>query len=81
MNEPTVSRLLAEPLIAPRQAAYCLNLPLHWLNQPSQRERRRVPHYRVGKLVRFKLSELLAWSESLHAAAVEALNATEDADA
>jgi hypothetical protein len=56
--------LFGERLIDARAAAYCLNLPMYWLTHPKERARRAVPHYRVGKLVRFKLSELSAW---LHA--------------
>ena len=29
----------------------------------GERNRLRVPHYRVGKLVRFKLQELIDWLE------------------
>jgi hypothetical protein len=31
------------------------------LTHPKERERLGIPHYRVGKLVRFKVPELEAW--------------------
>lgn len=64
MNPNLNGSLLGERLIDAREAAYCLNLPMYWLTQPKERARRKVPHYRVGKLVRFKLSELNAWLEA-----------------
>ncbi len=50
-----------ERLVDAREAAYCLNLSTYWLTHPKERVRRQVPHYRVGKLVRFKMSELNRW--------------------
>jgi excisionase family DNA binding protein len=61
MNTRSVSHVLGEKLVDARNAAMSLNLPLHWLVQKQQRKRRGIPHYRVGKLVRFKLDELMAW--------------------
>ena len=60
--------LLGERLVDAREAAYCLNLPSFWLTHPKERARRQLPHYRVGKLVRFKLSELEAWLQTSAAA-------------
>jgi len=37
------------------------NLPEYWLSHPKERRRRGIPHYRVGKLLRFKASELERW--------------------
>lgn len=48
-------------LVDSREAAHYLNLPIHFLNQPKHRLRLGIPHYRVGKLVRFKLQELQEW--------------------
>jgi len=56
------NELTAEPLIHAAEAAHLLNVPQYWLSQPEERERRRIPHYRVGKLLRFRLSELMAWA-------------------
>ena len=61
MNTRSVSHVLGEKLVDARNAAMTLNLPLHWLVQKQQRKRRGIPHYRVGKLVRFKIYELMAW--------------------
>ncbi len=63
MNIPTMQDVLGERLVDAREAAHCLNLPLYLLTHPSERERLMVPHYRVGKLVRFKLQELIDWVE------------------
>ena len=51
----------AEPLLDARQAAYHLNLPLYFLTQAAKRKELKIPHYRVGRLLRFKLSALDAW--------------------
>ena len=61
MNSRPVSYVLGEKLVDARNAAMSLNLPLHWLVQKQQRKCRGIPHYRVGKLVRFKLDELMVW--------------------
>ena len=37
------------------------NLPSYWLSPSQGTTARRIPHYRVGKLVRFKPNELEAW--------------------
>jgi excisionase family DNA binding protein len=64
MTDPTVARVLGEHLVDAREAAHCLNLPLYLLTHPKERRRLGVPHYRVGKLVRFKLQELEDWLEA-----------------
>jgi hypothetical protein len=56
-----MNQLLGEQLIDVRQAALMFNLPSYWLSQAKERKARRIPHYRVGKLVRFKPNELEAW--------------------
>jgi hypothetical protein len=48
-------------LIDARQAAHCLNLQTYWLTHPKERRSRQIPHYRIGKLVRFDLQELTEW--------------------
>lgn len=50
-----------EPMVDARQAAAQLNLPLYFLTHPAKRTALKVPHYRIGRLVRFKLSELDDW--------------------
>ena len=64
MSHSPMSQLLGEQLIDSRQAALMFNLPTYWLSQAKERQQRRIPHYRVGKLVRFKLGELLSWMQA-----------------
>ena len=61
MSQSPMNQLLGEQLIDVRQAALMFNLPSYWLSQAKERKARRIPHYRVGKLVRFKPNELEAW--------------------
>lgn len=51
----------SERLIDAAEAAWLLNLPRYWLTHPKERRKRAIPHYRIGKLVRFKCSELESW--------------------
>jgi hypothetical protein len=64
MSSITANDVLRERLVDAREAAHCLNLQMYLLTHPKERDRLQVPHYRVGKLVRFKLGELMAWMES-----------------
>jgi hypothetical protein len=50
-----------EPFVDAREAAYTMNLPMYYLTNAKQRTKLRLPHYRIGRLVRFKLSELAIW--------------------
>ena len=61
MNHTPLNQVLGEQFIDARQAALMLNLPTYWLSQAKERQQRGIPHYRVGKLVRFKPNELEAW--------------------
>lgn len=62
MNQSLIeSAQSSEPFVDAREAAYTLNLPMYYLTNATQRRRLLVPHYRIGRLVRFKLSELSAW--------------------
>lgn len=61
MMASPLSQILGEQLIDVRQAALMFNLPSYWLAQAKERKQRSIPHYRVGKLVRFKPNELEAW--------------------
>lgn len=61
MNPSSITDVLGERLVDASEAAHCLNLPMYLLTHPKERERLGIPHYRVGKLVRFKLQELEAW--------------------
>ena len=59
-----INQILNERLVDAREAAHCLNLPMYLLSHPKERQRIGVPHYRVGKMVRFKVSELMAWMQA-----------------
>lgn len=61
MNASNLNHVLGEPLIDVHQAALMFKLPSYWLSHAKERQERRIPHYRVGKLVRFKPNELEAW--------------------
>jgi len=60
-NQLQNSILQAEPFIDASEAAYTMNLPMYYLTNAAQRKRMGIPHYRIGRMVRFKLSELEAW--------------------
>ena len=59
-----VNQILTERLVDAREAAYCLKVPIYLLTHPKERERLGLPHYRVGKMVRFKVSEVMAWMQA-----------------
>ena len=50
-----------EPFVDAREAAYTMNLPMYYMTNARQRTKLRIPHYRIGRMVRFKLSELAEW--------------------
>jgi hypothetical protein len=64
----------AERMVDARSAHAALRIPLQWLNNRVQRRVRDVPHYRIGHLVRFRLSELEQWRDQ-HAEVITPLNA------
>lgn len=59
-----VNQILTERLVDAREAAFCLKVPIYLLTHPKERQRLGLPHYRVGKMVRFKVSELMAWMQA-----------------
>ena len=75
MSHIPLNVVLGEQLIDARQAALMFNLPTYWLSQAKERKQRRIPHYRVGKLVRFKPNELEAWIALQQASGEEAADA------
>lgn len=75
MSHSPMNQLLGEQLIDTRQAALMFNLPSYWLSQVKERKARGIPHYRVGKLVRFKPNELEAWIVAQQASGEEAADA------
>jgi hypothetical protein len=75
MSHTPLNQVLGEQLIDVRQAALMFNLPTYWLSQAKERKARRIPHYRVGKLVRFKPNELEAWIIAQQSSGQEAADA------
>lgn len=64
MNEHTPSQEMLiedESMIDARQASYALQLPYYWFADPQMRAAKRIPHYLLSRLVRFRLSELALW--------------------
>ncbi len=57
MTEPTP----VEPLVGAHEAAARLNLPLYVLTDRAKRRELKVPHYRIGRSLRFSLPELEMW--------------------
>jgi hypothetical protein len=51
-------------MVGARQAARLLNLPPYYLTKPRCRVSKRIPYYRVGQMVRFRMSELIAWADT-----------------
>lgn len=56
------ARGVDEPMIDAREAAASLSLPYYWFADQKMRTRYRIPHYRLGALVRFRRAELHAWA-------------------
>jgi hypothetical protein len=64
MNIPaqfSPDELISQRLLRADDVAVALNIPRSWLTRTYQRERLRIPHHHVNRLVRFKLPEVLAW--------------------
>jgi len=51
-----------EPMIDAKQAAAALRLPYYWFADHAMRSKYRIPHYLMGGLVRYRLSELSVWA-------------------
>ncbi|WP_080894261.1 hypothetical protein, partial [Ralstonia solanacearum] len=60
-TNPMASAPVDEPMIDANHAAAALQLPYYWFADHTMRARFRIPHYLLGSLVRFRLSELQAW--------------------
>lgn len=70
----------AEPMVGARAAHEALRIPLQWLNNKVERRVRGVPNYRIGHLVRFRLSELEQWRDR-HATVITPQPEQADAEA
>jgi hypothetical protein len=66
-KEPIQGVMTAEGMVDARQASYALRLPYYWFSDRSMRAAKRIPHYLLGGLVRFRMSELTAWAQSTSA--------------
>jgi hypothetical protein len=62
MNHTQSQVPVAEPMVGARHVARLLNLPLYYFTKPRCRISKRIPHYRIGQMVRFRMSELSAWA-------------------
>ncbi|CBK39872.1 conserved protein of unknown function [Nitrospira defluvii] len=62
MTDNTNSTAGIEPMIDAKQAAAALRLPYYWFADHAMRTKYRIPHYLMGGLVRYRLSELSAWA-------------------
>ena len=57
MNSSQVPAAIGgEPFVDAREAGYALNLPMYYLTNAAQRTKLKIPHYRIGRMVRFKVS-------------------------
>lgn len=62
MKHPLPQPPVVEPMVDARHAAGALNLPLYYFTKPASRKAKAIPFYRIGKTIRFRLSELESWS-------------------
>ena len=53
-----------ELMIDAKESSVALRLPLYWFSDPAMRAKYRIPHYLIGGLVRYRMSELHAWAAS-----------------
>lgn len=53
-----------EPMVDAKHAAVALRLPYYWFSDSTMRTKLRMPHYLLGGLVRYRMSELMAWAAS-----------------
>ena len=62
MTDNNTSENGIESMIDAKQAAAALRLPYYWFADHAMRTKYRIPHYLMGGLVRYRLSELSAWA-------------------
>lgn len=67
MNDHNTGIADDEPMIDAKQAAAALSLPYYWFADHTMRAKYRIPHYLLGGLVRYRMSELSAWAASSRA--------------
>jgi len=64
MNDHNTGVTDDETMIDAKQAAAALSLPYYWFADQTMRSKYRIPHYLLGGLVRYRMSELSAWAAS-----------------
>lgn len=69
--------VVREPFVDAREAAYTMNLPMYYMTNARQRTKLRIPYYRIGRMIRFKLSELADWQRQ-HGSVVPAMHTSKD---
>jgi len=62
MKHPLPQLPAVEPMVDALHAARAINLPLYYLTKTKSRQTRKIPFYRFGRAIRFRLSELYTWS-------------------
>ena len=62
MTDHSTPAQSVEPMIDAKQAAAALRLPYYWFADHAMRSKYRIPHYLMGVLVRYRLSELSSWA-------------------
>ena len=67
MNKTRQATHTTEPMVDAKLAAAALRLPYYWFADHNMRAKQRIPHYLLGGLVRYRLSELSAWAQRLGA--------------
>lgn len=60
--KPNLPQDILEPMIDGKHAACALRLPLYWFADQKLRAKYRIPHYLMGGLVRFRMTELSTWA-------------------
>ena len=53
-----------ESMVDAKHAAAALRLPYYWFADTTMRAKYRIPHYVLGGLVRYRMSELGLWAAS-----------------
>jgi len=76
MTDNNIPANAIEPMIDAKQAAAALRLPYYWFADHAMRSKYRIPHYLMGGLVRYRLSELSMWAA--RSAAVQERNGDAD---
>lgn len=60
-SQPGMTAQSTSPFISDADAARATNLPRYYFTNATKRAEMKIPHYLIGRLVRFKLEEILQW--------------------